>query len=683
MVSRRALLFGLASMLLGCTDDTYVIGAVCNAVGTCPNAGAGGSGAGSGGSGGAPGGSAGAAGQAGAPQGGFTLDLTGSGVDRLPQELLGATATHLLISSDVKATTWPARIGEGFDFAKNAVVAPAVPWPFADRGSALSHAGAVAFTAASFWADARDGALAIEAVFRGEPGAVLLTQRDSASGLQLALTADGQLSASLSSSAALVTVSSQPLVPDAWHHCLFFFEPAEGAQIVCNGQAGEAVTVPAGFTLGPVASPTQLGTNAAARLQWAELASFESSTWGARGAWADAARERFARLVGTYADGANEPLPLSEMRASGAYIDMSPVDQPELRQLHPVGEHWPRVVCRPAGDEPRLCGLLVEGSSSRQIAAERFTLDQWNQAEVSVAGARADGAAGKPSLFTLVPSAANGAHTLSFDLTFADGPATLSLFARPLGGKLLRVDVPGVASATFDVSRATVVDSSGTRVVSAEPWGDGLVRVSYSFDIAPGPGSLQLTLLADDGSAAFAGNGDASTIQAGDVELRFRQFSTPLPMLEPIQAADLLVFPAGKGNFPAGGSFSIAADFWLPAAPLLADAAIVNANFATQYEQQINLFVTAPQSTVRFGSLLGKAAPWTVTDAARVTDGELHQVQATVAAGKATLVVDGVSTEQNAMPYDTSMLDRIEVGASKNSSGALTGLLRHVSIAAP
>jgi hypothetical protein len=81
--------------------------------------------------------------------------------------------------------------------------------------------------------------------------------------------------------------------------------------------------------------------------------------------------------------------------------------------------------------------------------------------------------------------------------------------------------------------------------------------------------------------------------------------------------------------------------------------------------------------------LLGKAAPWTVTDAARVTDGEIHQVQATVAAGKATLVVDGVSTEQNAMPYDTSMLDRIEVGASKNSSGALTGLLRHVSIAAP
>ncbi|HVY31421.1 MAG TPA: hypothetical protein VHB79_32935 [Polyangiaceae bacterium] len=680
MVSRLALLFGLGSLVLGCTDDTYVIGAVCGAVGTCPSAGAGGGG---GGSGGVPGGSAGAAGQAGAPQGGFTLDLTGSGVERLPQELLGATAAHLLISSDIEATTWPARIGDGFDVVKNAALAPVVPWPFADRGSALSHAGAVAFTTSSEWADASDGALAIEAVFRGEPGGVLLSQRDAAAGLDLALNADGQLIASLSSGTASLSVSSQKLVPDAWHHCLLFFDSAEGAQIICNGQAGDAVTVPAGFALGPIAAPATLGSSASAELYWAELASWHAGTWGARGAWGDAARERFARLVGTYADGANEPLPLSEMRASGAYIDMSPVDQPELRRLHPVGEHWPRVVCRPAGVEPRLCGLLVEGSSSRQIAAELFTLDKWNQAELSVAGARGNGASGAPSLFTLVPSATNGAHTLSFDLTFADGPATLSLFARPLGGKLLRLDVPGVASATFDVARAAVVDSSGTRVVSAEAWGDGLVRISYSFDIAPGPGSLQLTLLADDGSAAFAGNGDASSLQAGDVELRFRQFSTPLPMLAPIQAADLLVFPAGKGNFPAGGSFSIDADFWLPAAPLVVDAAIVNANFATQYEQQINLFVTAPQSNVRFGSLLGKAAPWTVTDAALVTDGEPHQVRATVAAGKATLVVDGATTERDAMPYDTSMLDRIEVGASKNSSGALTGILRHVSIAAP
>jgi hypothetical protein len=371
------------------------------------------------------------------------------------------------------------------------------------------------------------------------------------------------------------------------------------------------------------------------------------------------------------------------MRSSGAYIDMSPVDTPELRRLHPVGAHWPRVVCRPAGNDPRLCGLLVEGASSRQIAAARFTLDQWNQAEVGVLRGPGLGAVGSSSLFGLAPSTTNGAHTLSFDLTFADGPAVLSLFARPVSGKLLRADVPGVASATFDVSKATVIDSSGTRVVSAEPWGDGLVRLSYSFDIAPGPGSLQLTLLADDGAAAFAGNGEVA-LEAGDVELRFRQFSTPLPMLEPIQAADLLVFPAGNGNFPAGGSFGIDAEFWLPAAPLIADVALVNANFATQYEQQINLFVIGPQRNVRFGSLLAKDRPWTVTDTSTmVTDGELHQVRATVANGEATLVVDGVTTRGDAKPYDTSMLDRIEVGASKNSSGALTGILRHVSIAAP
>lgn len=681
MVSRFALLLGLASLSLACTDDTYVIGAVCNAVGTCPGAGAGGSS--SAGSAGMAGGGAGTAGQAGAPQGGFTLDLTGSGVERLPEELLGVAAEHLLISTDVTASTWPARIGDGFDVPATAALARAVPWPFADRGSALSHVG-VAFTTDSDWVDASDGALAIEAVFRGEPGAVLLSERDATSGLELALNGDGQLMASLSSGAASLSVSSQPLVVDAWHHCLLLFDSAEGAQIICNGQAGDAVSVPAGFALGPVAAQATVGSSAAAQLRWAELASWQTSTWGARGAWADAARERFARLVGTFAGGANEPLPLSEMRSSGAYIDMSPVDTPELRRLHPVGAHWPRVVCRPAGNDPRLCGLLVEGASSRQVAAARFLLEQWNKAEVSVAVADEIGPTGEQSLFALIPNTTNGAHTLSFDLTFADGPAVLSLFARPLGGKLLRADVPGIASATFDLARAVVVDSSGTRVASAEPWGNGLVRVSYSFDVAPGPGSLQLTLLADDGTVAFAGNGDRGTIAAGDVELRFRQFSTPLPMLEPIQAADLLVFPAGNGNFPAGGSFNLDADFWMPAGPLIGDVAIVNANFATQYEQQINLFVVGPERVVRFGSRLNMTTPWTVTDTSTmVTDGELHQVRATVANGEATLVVDGVTTRGDAKPYDTSMLDRIEVGASKNSSGALTGILRHVSIAAP
>jgi hypothetical protein len=673
------LLCVLASV--ACTDDTYVIGAVCNALATCPSAGAGGSG--HAGAGGAAAGAAGLAGTAGTSLGGFALDLTGSGPERLPQQLFGEDALHLLIATDATASSWPARVGDGFDVAAGALPQIAEPWPFADRGSALSHAGLAAYSANSDWASAVDGAWALEAVFRAEPGALLLAQLDGkADGMRLAVSGSGQLSLQVTSSNGGITVTSQPLVPDAWHHCLALVDRSQGAQIICNGQAGDVVDVPSGLSMASVAATATLGDAAPARVHWAELASWQASSWGARGAWPDTARERFARLVGTYADGAKAPLPLSEVRPSGAYIDMSPVDAPEQRRLHPVGQHWPRIVCRPTSDSPRFCGLLLESSSSLQVAPASFTLDHWDAAELGVAAGTTGGSLGTAGLFALAPTTAQGAHTLSFEVTFADGPAVLSFFARALGKKLLRVDVPGIASAAFDLAASTVVESSGTRVVSAEPWGDGLVRVSYSFDVGPGPGSLQLSILDDDGASAFAGSGDVAA-EVGEGELRFRSFSTPLPTFGSIQAEDSLVFPAGNGNFPSGGAFEIDAEFWLPAAPLLADAAILNANFAMQYEQQINLFVTAQQSVVRFQSLLGKTAPWTVTGAATVTDGNVHHLAASVAAGEASLSVDGATLKAPAEAYDTSKLDRIEVGASKTSSGALTGMVRRLSISEP
>lgn len=677
----------LALLATACTKDFYVIGALCSAVQGCEaTAGASGGGGNAGASGassvGGSGGSGGL-GEAGATEpGSLSVDLTGSGVERLPLELLGAAPTHFLIADDATPTSWNARVGTGFEVLSGAALELQQPAPFADPGRVLSHASAATFTTDSQWASSGDGALALEAVFRGEAGAVLLSQRDAEAGLELFLDSNGRLNLLLDAGAQVLGVASPPLVADAWHHCLALLDAGQGsAQLFCNGQAGATASVASGFAVPPVTAPATLGSAGPARLYWAELARWESPSFGPRGAWTDLARERFARLVGTYADGSREPLPFAEVRASGAYIDMTPSDAPDQRRLHPVGEHWPRIVCRPTSDEPRTCGLLVEASSSRTVAPEDFTLDQWDATEVTLLAGSAAGPTGAPSLFAATPSLASAAHTLEFSAPFGDGPAVMSFFARAGSSRFVSAEVEGAASATFDLVGLSVTANTDAHVASVEPWGDGLVRASFSFDVEPGIQRMRLSLLADDGEPVFAGDGSAFA-ELGDVELRFRSFSAPLPTFGTIQQADQLVYPTGNGNLPAGPWFSFSAELWLPEAPLVADAAVFNANFATGYDQQINLFVRPADGTLQFWGLGGDSNDWVLGDPRSLTDGKLHSIGAGVGPEGATVGVDG-SAATTPGAYDTTLLDRVEIGTSTSSSGPLTGIVRRIRFAPP
>jgi hypothetical protein len=680
-VTRLALLLTLL-LAGGCTNDSYVVGALCSAVGSCPQ-GAGGGGNGGGGAGGAGSGPIAGGGSSGAPTVvGLELDLTGSGVERLPQQLLGASADHFLIARDATPTSWVARVGASFDVAAAATLGLGQPSPFADPGSSvLSHAGAVTFTSDSVWADTSQDALALEAVFRAEPGAVLLSQHDAQGGLEWSLDGSGRSVLRFDSGASEVVVTSPVLVADAWQHCLALFDAGQGAaQLFCNGQAGDTASVPSGFNVAPSQAPATLGSSAAARLSWAELASWRAPSWGAQRAWTELARERFTRLVGTYAEGAKEPLPFADIRASGAYIDMSPSDAPEQRRLHPVGQHWPRIVCRPTADSPRVCGLLVEASSSQQVAPAAFTLDNWDAAELTLMAAVGTGPTGAATLFALTPSASAAQHSLELAVPFAPGPAVFAFFARAGSAHLIRAEVVGGPSATFDLSGPSVVDSSGGLVTAAEPWGDGLVRLSYSFDVNPGPGRLRLTLLNDASSTAFAGDGSVAA-QVGDAALSFRSFSTPLPTFGTIEQADHLIYPAGNGNLPQAAELGFSAEIWLPAAQLLADAAILNVNASAQADQQINLFVPAPTGAARFSGTQGAATPWLISSETTLTDGKLHALVASLGPKTASLTVDGASVSGKVVaPFDTRALDRIEIGISATSSGPLTGIVRHVSI---
>lgn len=680
--ARSACLLGAFALLSSCTEDAYVIGAVCPALPSCGGSSAGGavSGSSAGGSAGAGGSGATGGAAGGAPTPGLVLDFTGSGVERLPQQLLGVDASNLLIGTDATASAWPARIGGDFRALAGASLVPGEPWPFADAGSALEHDSAEALASSEAWSGATDGALAIEAVFRAQPSAVLLSQVDASNGLELSIDATGRLSLRLLSAGQELRVSSTDLVPDAWHHCLAFIDTSQAtAQLVCNGQPGDPVSIPNGFAITAAQGDAKLGGATAARTHWAELGRFQGSSFGPSGAWADAARERFARMVGTYATGAGAPLPYSEVRKNGAYIDMSPSDDPALRRLHPVGQDWPRIVCRPTSAEARLCGLLVEASSSRPLAASASQLDSWTASEAAVTVGSSVGPTGDDTLAAIAPSLTSQPHTLDLDVNVGNGPAVVSLYGRAAAHHLLRVEVVGVAAAVFDLAAPSVVDPGTSIVASAEPWGNGLTRVSYSFDIAQGQHDIRITLLDDSGADTFAGDGQAA-LDLGNFELRFRSYSTPLPLLGGIQSADRLVYPAGNGNLPMTPRVRLSTHVWLPGAKLLADSAIINVNFATHYDQQMNLFVASQDGTVRFWGIQGQATIWQNRYAVPVTDGLVHTIKAEMGAGTASLDVDGTNQIRAAASFDTSTLDRIELGASVSASGPLTGILRNVRI---
>jgi hypothetical protein len=608
--------------------------------------------------------------------------LLGSGVERLPQQLFGVEPTHWLIADDARVDVWQARVGDDFEVVAPTALQLGELSPFADAGSVLSHAGAVTFSADSDWAATSAGALALEAVFRGEAGATLLSQREAATGLELVLDAEGRLTLQLAAAGETLSVSSQALVKDAWHHCLALFDSAQAAaQIFCNGQAGASVTVPKGFAITALTSAAVLGDADAARVHWAALGRWEAPTWGPRGTWGDQASTRFARLVGTFAEGSSVPVPLAEVRASGAYIDMSPSDRPEVRRLHPVGEHWPRVVCRPIVERVRECGLLVEPDSSRSVSTEDFRLDHWTATEVTTSVGSSAGPAGADTLLGLQPSALDTEHTLERLGPVGDGPAVFSVYARAGSRRRVALEIVGGASATFDVASARVLEATDALASSAEAWGDGLVRLSLAYDSAGGPQTLRIALLDDASSPTFAGDGSVA-LELGDAELRFGSAATLLPTFGDIQLADHLVYQAENGNFPPGPGFELAAEVWLPAAPLAADAAVINVNFASRYDEQINLFINAIGATAQFGGLQGDTAPWTVASDVPLTDGAWHQLSAGVGQSGATLRVDDSTTSGPARAFDVGVLDRIDVGKTTSSSGALTGLVRRVAISA-
>ena len=663
MTRNRLAPLAVALGAAACTSNPYVIGAVCPPfdAGAVADPRCGGSGSGT----------------------TFGVDFATSGASQLGALALPSgdvAPVWRLLGQGASATSWTADVGGSLGVMSGAQASDAAP--FTDGTRAAQLAAMPTYLAA----DATTGAVgaddfALEVVLRGAAGASLLDKRAGATGWSLRETAAGQLVLDLDDGVApVVEVSSGTLTANAWYHCLFWVGRATVARADCDGSMGTPVTMPA---LGALDSSTEIVAGGGAAIEVAEVALFRvpAGGLGSPSAWSGLGGRRFAQLTGTsprIAHGSATPTP--GLRGSEAYLDLQPATGP--RELFLVGADWPRVVCRYDTLGARPCGYLSEPVRARHVPVAPSA---WQANELLVTD-DATSFTGAPQVrfAALSATTANAVHSLSFTGAFGAARQILSFFARASAAAArVEVSVGAAGVAAFDVGGGSVSSAPAAVRATIEPWGGGIFRCSYALDAAAGPSTYTIGVLDATGAEMYAGSGTAT------VEIAGLQLDTGLAVAGSLlgadpQPADHLTFTADDGNLPAGTATYESLSVLLPAGPRVTDQAIININHEGSFADQVQLFVRGDAGLVKFWDLSGGATHWTFDGSVSVIDGARHTVVAGWDAASARLAIDGKTVMQqaliaNATPFG---LDRIDVGFSETSAGALEGLVGGLQIGA-
>jgi hypothetical protein len=677
--------FVCAWSLGACTSNPYLIGASCpgegDASAACSTAGAAGATGGNG---------EGLAGTAGSGADlSFALDLDQTGASHLKSELqlAGGSIDAVLRFRGETATAqdWPSDQGA---LLVKSLAAPVVQLeaPFTDGtravGFATSNATYVAQNAEPGAVDSDD--FALELVFRAVPGASIIGKRDGRAGWAVALTAGGALTLEVSDEQRTRLLSSEPLTPRAWYHCLFWVSHAAGGQVFCNGRAGAVTDLSSLGSLGSAATLT-VGGGGPETDDDSELAHFSLfrtpvGGLGAATTWPPVSRQRFAELTGVSPRVARgSMLREAGLRDSAAYLDLQR-GVSASRHLFLVGPDWPRVTCRADAAGVRDCGYLSEPKRTRWLEPHA---DEWSAGGLTVLANSALFADGEQSMAGLAPSAQSAPHTLSVTGAYGGARQALSFFVRAARGQIVGVSVSGLERAVFDVAAGSVVSTPAGARASVERWGDGLFRCALTFEPDPGALTYELEPLDDAEGQPFAGDGNSVWLHVAGLQLDVGEAYAGSLLAADEQAGDQLSFVGDDGNLPTGTTVVERFRVLLPEGPRLTDQAVLNLNRGGEFDNQVQIYLTGDTNELKFWGLSEGATHWAFTHPLTPGDGLRHQIEAKWVPNSATLSVDGNALTKDALTANEPpfLLDRIDVGYSTNSSGSLEGLVAGIEIA--
>jgi hypothetical protein len=676
----RVVPLGLAVLgAAACTRNPYVIGTICPPAGTSADAGAVDPRCGS------PMPlpnatlAAGFASSGAGPLGALTI---ASGDVQPALRLRGERAT---------ATGWQAETGGALGRGAGTPT-PGLGAPFADNTAAV---GLPASGPAYVAPDGTLGAVgaddfALEVVLRALPGATLFAKQAGETGWALRTIASGALELDLGDgdpTHAAAIASSSPLTSGAWYHCLFWVSRAAGGRADCDGGAGTLTALPPLGSLDAPA-PATLAAGGGAPIRVAHLALFRAMPGGLGdpSGWLAVSARRFFTLAGVYPTVAlGTPLPVAGVRASAAYLDLQ--DAPGApRRLFLVGPDWPRVACRVDAAGTHACGYLSEPNRARGAPADATA---WQAAGVTVAASATPFPDGEPRFAAVAPSTAMTTHALSVMATAGSENQVFSFFVHRLTAGRVGASGGTFGTAVFDLATGHVVSAPAVVTATIEDWGGDVFRCTYAFSMkgAAGPKLYSVRLLDDAGNETFAGAG-AATLEVGGLQVDDNLALAGSLLAADPQRPDRLTFVANDGNLPSGTTGVVSLSVFLPAGPRLTDQAILNLNRGGSFADQVQLNVIGRSMTgggnVQFWRLDNGQTHWSFFVDAPVIDGRLHSMKAGWDVTSAHLVVDGATGQMGAQLANSQpfALDRIDVGFSEVSSGALEGLVIGLQIGA-
>jgi hypothetical protein len=622
----------------------------------------------------------------------LAVGLDRSGTSLLDERLAvgGATvpAALRLRGEQANDTQWPSQTGGALARGAGAVGLDQVA-PFTDGTRAVRLGTGVGYAAAepSVGAVGADD-FALEVILRATPaGSVADKLRTGGPGWTLASRETGQLVLTVLDASSAVDIVSEPLPTGAWIHCLYWVSRSAGGRADCDGRAGTLATVPA--NLGTLDGPTPLSVGGGAGVAHvAFLALYRTAPGGlgAAAAWQSASARRFAALTGALPSVARgSALPLPGLRDGVAYLDLDrqPASGPE-RRVFLVGPDWPRVACRTDVAGAHACGFLSEPRRTRGVPASP---SGWTSRELVTFPAGALLPEDGPPFYALAPSPVVGPHVLSVVRDEIVAAQVFSFFTRTESFLSHVGVVAGTRGmAVFDVGMGRVVSAPAGVRATIERWGEGLYRCSIAFDGGQKAAELGIHLLDGGGNELAAGDGTTPALWVAGLQLDVGLVYAGSLLAADTQLGDRLTFVGDDGNLPAGITGEMDVRVLLPAGPRLTDQAIINLNRGGTFDDQVQLSVVGnDKGFTKFWALRGGDTYWTVDHPTPVVDGLLHTLRAGWDSTTARVDLDGVVRSQALLlPNDAPFpLNRVDVGFSGQSSGALEGLVGALRIGAP
>jgi hypothetical protein len=238
--------------------------------------------------------------------------------------------------------------------------------------------------------------------------------------------------------------------------------------------------------------------------------------------------------------------------------------------------------------------------------------------------------------------------------------------------------------AVFDLGRGRVVSTPAGVRAAIERWGGGSYRCSISFEGGQKAAELGIHLLDGAGNELASGDGSTPALWIAGLQLDVGLVFAGSLQAATVQPADQLTFVGDDGNLPAGTAAEIGMYVLLPAGPRLTDQAILNLNRGGTFEDQVQLFVRGDLGVTKFWGLRGGDTYWTFDHPTPVIDGVLHTLRVGWDPATARVELDGVVKALPVLlPNDAPFpLNRIDIGFSAQSSGALEGLVGGLTIGA-